>query len=121
MPKADSDTSTKPVHRLPADTYEVFCPDDAMEPRYTKGNIAGVSPGTPAEKDDGIYFQVAVPGQEPAQFMKTLISLDDETLRVCQYDPEKELTFAREDVLFVHKVVYYICISPEEVRSMRSN
>jgi phage repressor protein C with HTH and peptisase S24 domain len=88
------------------DAYEITIADRSMEPRYRPGYIAHVTPRLPPKEGCDVYFKIATAGgSAPKTYVKTLVSIDDQDLRVSQLAPKRTLTFPRKDVVLVHAVI----------------
>jgi hypothetical protein len=100
-----------------ADAYDVIVPDRTMEPRFNEGYILNVSPSTIPRKGDDVFIELAPKsGSVPKIYVKALVALDKNTVRLLQLNPKKTLTVQRKDVLALHKVVGAWAISPERMR-----
>jgi phage repressor protein C with HTH and peptisase S24 domain len=88
------------------DAYAVYVIGDSMLERYRHGELVYVHPYAPVRRDDDCVIQiVGGEGEPPHGFVKRFISMDDRQLKVTQLNPKKVLTFARNRVLAVHRIV----------------
>lgn len=88
------------------DAYAVYVIGDSMLERYRHGEIVYVHPYAPVRKDDDCVIQVASgEGEPPHGFVKRFVSMDDKHLKVLQLNPRKFMTFPRERVLAVHRII----------------
>lgn len=94
-----------PISSVP-DAYAVRVSGDSMEPRYFSGETVFVHPRMPVKKGDWILLQAGEKGSQETQgYIKRLVSIDDRRVVVEQLNPKKEITFPRERVVTVHKIV----------------
>lgn len=89
------------------DAYAVRVVGESMTPRYEPGEVVYVHPRMPVKKGDYILAQVAEDGSEGniMGYVKRLVSIDDRKLVVEQLHPKREMTFPRNRVRSVHKIV----------------
>lgn len=89
------------------DAYAVYVTGDSMVERFKHGEVVYVHPYEPYKKDDDVVIQVQATEASPVVgYIKRFVSMDDRTLKVRQLNPKKVMTFARNTVLAVHKVVF---------------
>lgn len=89
------------------DAYAVYVVGESMEPRYEPGEIVFVHPRLPVRRGDYVLVQVAQDENDGLieGFIKKFESISDATLVVSQFNPKKEIRFARNRVRAVHKIV----------------
>lgn len=94
------------LHGVP-DAYAVYVIGNSMVERFQHGEVVYVHPYEPYEFDDDVVVQIqATDGGPVVGYIKRFISMDDRTLKVRQLNPKKVLTFARNTVMKVHKIVF---------------
>jgi phage repressor protein C with HTH and peptisase S24 domain len=94
------------LHRVP-DAYAVYVRGDSMLERFKHGEVVYVHPYEPYKKDDDVVIQVqATEAGVVVGYIKRFVSMDDRSLKVRQLHPKKLLTFPRNTVVAVHKVVF---------------
>jgi phage repressor protein C with HTH and peptisase S24 domain len=87
--------------------YGIQVNGDTMSPRFKDGEIVIVDPALRAKKGDDVVVQIVNkdnPECGPIAYVKTLVSLDTDKLKLSQYLPEKELVFESSEVLAVHPI-----------------
>jgi phage repressor protein C with HTH and peptisase S24 domain len=88
------------------DAYAVYVVGDTMLERYQHGEVVYVHPYLPVRKNDDCVIHIdAGDGGPPHGFVKRFVSMDEKTLKVRQLNPQKTLTFPRNKVLHVHRIV----------------
>lgn len=88
------------------DAYAVYVVGDSMLERFQHGEVVYVHPYVPVRKNDDCVIQISTgDGQPPIGYIKRFVSYDDKTLRVRQLNPPKVLTFPREKVISLHRIV----------------
>jgi len=88
------------------DAYAVYIVGDSMLERYQHGEVVYVHPYMPVRKNDDCVVQiVSGDGEPPHGFVKRFLSFDDKFLKVLQLNPRKTLTFAKDKVLAVHRIL----------------
>ncbi|MET4197249.1 phage repressor protein C with HTH and peptisase S24 domain [Bradyrhizobium sp. LA3.X] len=88
------------------DAYAVYVIGDSMLERYQHGEIVFVHPYAPVRKDDDCVVQISMgDGEPPHGFVKRFVSMDDHQLKVRQLNPKKVLTWPRNRVIAVHRIV----------------
>lgn len=86
--------------------YIVEFTGDSMEPRYFAGEQGHVHPRRAVRSGDFVVAQIAsAEGEPPLAYVKQFVSMDAARLVLRQYNPPKELSFSREQVVSVHKIV----------------
>lgn len=94
------------LHRVP-DAYAVYVRGDSMLERFKHGEVVYVHPYEPYKKDDDVVIQVQTADDAPVVgYVKRFVSMDDRTLKVMQLHPRKMLSFPRNTVIAIHKVVF---------------
>lgn len=94
------------LHRVP-DAYAVYVRGNSMLERFKHGEVVYVHPYEPYKKDDDVVIQVqATEAGVVVGYIKRFVSMDDRSLKVRQLHPKKLLTFPRNTVVAVHKVVF---------------
>ena len=94
-----------PVAAVP-DAYAVRVVGESMEPRYFSSEIVYVHPRMPVKKGDFILAQITDNGGGDVMgYVKRLVSIDDRKLVVEQLNPKREISFPRDRVKSVHKIV----------------
>lgn len=79
-----------------------------MLERYRRGEKVYVLPCSPVQKDDDIVIWLGASGGQPSYgYIRRLVSMDDEHVRVLQLNPRKVLTFPRQDVDDMHRVIMW--------------
>ena len=84
--------------------YAVYVVGDSMAPRIQAGEIAFVHPGLPYKAGDLVVVQFENDGNKTA-IVKEFVALSDEAVSLSQYSPEQNLSFPREGLLSIHKIV----------------
>lgn len=89
------------------EAYAVYVVGDSMEPRYKPGEIVYVHPYKPIKKGACVVAQIAGDNDDGTIecYIKEFVSNNEKTLRLKQYNPEKELRFAKAKVKAVHLIV----------------
>jgi phage repressor protein C with HTH and peptisase S24 domain len=86
--------------------YAVYVMDSTMEEALRQGYVAFVNPHLPVRKDDEVVIQVTFDaGDCVYAFVRRFVSMDDKVVRVRQLNPPKVITYARKDVVAVHRIV----------------
>lgn len=100
------DTEAPPKLADVPDAYAVYVIGDSMLERYRHGEVVYVHPYMPVRKDDDCVVQIkASDGDAPVGYIKRFISMDDKTLKLLQLNPRKTLTFPRNQVMAVHRII----------------
>lgn len=81
--------------------YAVYVNGTSMEPAYRHGELCYVDPSRPPRPGQDVVVQL----QDGRGFVKTLQRRTASAIEVLQYNPERRLTFAAEEVQFVHLIV----------------
>jgi phage repressor protein C with HTH and peptisase S24 domain len=88
------------------DAYAVSIVGDSMEPRYEAGEVVFVNPHVPIRKNDYVVIQIIVEGPDvPAAYVKRFVKLTEYELVVSQFNPPKEISFARDSLVSVHRII----------------
>lgn len=87
------------------DAYAVYVDGESMSPRYEPRDTVWVHPGKPARSGDDVIVQIEGTGS-PRGYIKRFVGWSDKTLRLRQFNPDKELTFPKSKVVSVHPVVF---------------
>lgn len=88
------------------DAYAVFVSGESMEPRYFSGEAVFVNPHLPIRRDDFVVAQIRGPsGDLPRGYVKRFVRMTESRLVLAQYNPVKELTFPRAQVVSVHRII----------------
>lgn len=94
------------LHSVP-DAYAVYVRGDSMLERFRHGEVVYVHPYEPYKFDDDVVIQIQkTDGGPVVGYIKRFVSFDDRSLKVRQLNPKKVLTFPRNTVVAVHKVVF---------------
>lgn len=94
------------LHSVP-DAYAVYVIGNSMVERFKHGEVVYVHPYEPYKSDDDVVIQIqATDGGPVVGYIKRFVSMDDKSLKVRQLNPKKVLTFARNTVMTVHKIVF---------------
>lgn len=89
------------------DAYAVYVIGDSMQPVFRPGHVLIVNPHLPPNPQDDVVIQITRDhGATVEGYTKRFLSMDDETVKVCQFNPEKTLTFPRSQVVAIHTVCY---------------
>ncbi len=89
-----------------AGAYAVYVAGESMEPRYFDGEIVFVNPVKRVRRGDFVVAQIQVEEHGPIMaYVKRFIRWNAQELVLAQYNPEKELHFAADQVVTVHLVV----------------
>lgn len=86
------------------DGFAVFVYGDSMVPRYFAGEKVYVHPHRPIARGDFCVIQIGNPIPECA-YVKRFVSMDDKKVRLEQYNPPKEITFPREEIHSMGRIV----------------
>jgi len=88
------------------DAYAVYVVGDSMLERYQDGEIVYVHPYAPVRKKDYCVIQISKgDGESSYGFVKRFISMDDHQLKVEQLNPKKIITWSRNRVIAVHRII----------------
>lgn len=85
--------------------FGMYVVGSSMEPVYRQGDTLLVHPHLPANSgDDVLVVKLDGNGQHDA-LVKTLVSSDDNRIRVRQYNPEEEFDIPRSDIHGIYSIV----------------
>ena len=88
------------------DAYAVYVIGDTMLERYRHGEVVYVHPYLPVREGDDCVIQIsAEEGQKPIGYIKRFVSMDEHRVKVLQLNPRKTLTFPKNKVVAVHRIV----------------
>lgn len=88
------------------DAYAVYVIGDSMLERFQHGEVVYVHPYMPVRQNDDCVVQISMgDGEPPHGFIKRFVSLDDKKLKLLQLNPRQFLTFPRDRVLAIHRIV----------------
>ncbi len=89
-----------------AEAYAVYVAGESMEPRYFDGEIVFVNPVKRVRRGDFVVAQIQAEEHGPRlAYVKRFVRWNSQVLVLSQYNPEKELHFAAEQVVSVHLAV----------------
>jgi len=96
-----------PVLANVANAYAVFVSGESMEPRYFAGETVYVHPGKPVRKGHFVVVQVrGEEGHPPSGYVKQFVAWTPSRLILRQFNPDQEMTFERDEVISVHRIVF---------------
>lgn len=97
-----------PELRNVANAYAVYVSGESMVPSFKPGQTAWVNPNITARPGDDVVVQVAPEheGDAPEGFIKELVRKTPSKLILKQYNPDKSIEFALDDVVSIHVVVF---------------
>lgn len=87
------------------DAYAVYVDGVSMVPRYEPRDTVWVHPGKPPRAGDDVVVQIEG-GDVPRGYIKRFVGWTDKSLRLHQFNPEREISFPRGKVVSVHPVVF---------------
>ncbi len=101
------------VQRLPGPStlseeegaYGLEVVGESMLNRYRPREIVWVDPRRSVHRGDNAVFQVRMPNGELHAFIKEFVRFSDGQVIACQYNPEAELKWDRDDVEAIHLIV----------------
>lgn len=104
------DTICPPGLENVPDAYAVNIDGDSMFPRFKSGETAIVHPGRPPRRGDDVVVQIANKnhGEPPHGYVKEFLGWSGSKLKLGQFNPHREITFSRDDVISVHKIVFRV-------------
>jgi phage repressor protein C with HTH and peptisase S24 domain len=86
--------------------YALYVRGTSMEERYFNGEIVFVDPHRPCHKGHFVVAQIAgEEGDPPGGYIKRFVSYDARQLKLEQLNPRKILTFPRQKVAAVHRII----------------
>ncbi len=83
------------------DAFAVFVSGDSMKPKYKNGDLVYVHPTRSIVKNRYVLVETT----EHKGFIKQFVNWQEDSLVVHQFNPEKEIVIAKEDVLRVMLVI----------------
>lgn len=91
------------------DAFAMYVVNDSMEPRYRQGDLLLIHPQRPVRPGRDVLVVFAAEDGEQRAWVKELVSLDSERLRLRQLNPAQDLEIPRERIRNLHLVVgvYY--------------
>ena len=91
------------------DAFAMYVVNDSMEPRYRQGDLLLIHPQRPVRPGRDVLVVFAAEDGEQRAWVKELVSLDSERLRLRQLNPAQDLEIPRERIRDLHLVVgvYY--------------
>ena len=100
------DVFAPPVLSSVSEAYAVYVAGESMEPRYFDGEIVFVNPLKRVRRGDFVVAQIQAEEHGPKlAYVKRFVRWNAQVLVLSQYNPEKELHFAANQVVSVHLVV----------------
>ena len=85
--------------------YAVYVMDNTMQEALRQGYVAYVNPHVPVRKDDEVVIQANFDKDCTVAWVRRFVSMDDKVVKVRQLNPPKVLTYARKDVVAIHRIV----------------
>lgn len=85
--------------------YGIEVIGDSMTRRYKPGEIVWVNPVRAVHKGDCAVLHVRQPNGELHAYVKEYVGHSNGHVVVCQYNPEREIQFDREEVEAIHLIV----------------
>lgn len=89
------------------DVYALYVVGESMWPRFRDGELIYISASRPVRIGDDVIL--CLPGERPGEpercFVKTLTGRRADVIEVEQYNPPGRLTFARSNILRLHRVL----------------
>lgn len=86
--------------------YAVVVLGETMEPRYFDGEVVYVDPFRRVRTGDFVVAQVRDEKETQLKiYIKRLLRRNNVELVLCQFNPEKEMTFPHDSVKSVHQIV----------------
>lgn len=83
------------------DAFAIYVFSDSMEPRYYRGELVYVHPGRPAEPHRDCVIEM----KNGDAFIKRLVRVSPEKIRVLQYNPPQERELACCDIKVIYAVI----------------
>jgi len=104
--------TSEPVEYIPCppglarvrDAYALIVTGSSMEPRYEAGDVVFLNPHRPPRQGDHVVIQEAREGGTIVTIKRFERWVDD-ALITTQYSPLREVRFARDQVVAVHRVL----------------
>lgn len=89
--------------------YAFYVTGDSMEPAYLHGELLVADPSKPCRVGDRVNISVKAPDHEGAEermsYVKELVRRQPDKVTVKQFNPPKELTFATDRILSMHRIL----------------
>lgn len=85
--------------------YGLYIEGDSMEPQFEHGALILVDPGRKPRPGDRVVLVLVKDGGEEISYVKQLVRIASDRVIVRQFNPPKELEFAREIVKSVERVL----------------
>lgn len=89
--------------------YAVYIDGESMAPRFRPGETAWVHPTKPARRGDDVVVQIHRDrdddGAPPRGFVKEFVGWTSSKLLLRQFNPDRQIEFAREQVASVHPII----------------
>ena len=76
--------------------FAVYVVGESMEPRYEQGDMILVHPSRPVKRDDDVLLLSQQEDGSAAALIKRLVSWNEQSWIVKQYNPPKEITLPRQ-------------------------
>jgi len=86
------------------DAYAVYVDGDSMWPRLGSRDTVWAHPGKSARPGDDVVVQIGKNGVPQRGYVKRFVGWTEKKLRLQQFNPAKELTFDRKDVISIHPI-----------------
>ncbi|NPU23987.1 S24 family peptidase [Bradyrhizobium denitrificans] len=89
------------------EAYAVYVVGESMEPVFRPGYICCVNPHLPPRPGDDVVIQLSSDNDMTRiAYIKRLVSMNERELKVCQFNPQKTISFPRKLVKEVHRVMW---------------
>ncbi|OAB57512.1 hypothetical protein AY599_23590 [Leptolyngbya valderiana BDU 20041] len=98
-----------PVLDRVRDAYALIVTGDSMVPRYEAGDMIAVHPYRPVRQGDHVVIQEAIEGGTRVS-IKRFEKIDETHIHATQYNPPAHVTFRRDQVMAMHRV-----LTPNEI------
>ncbi len=85
--------------------FGMYVVGDSMEPAYRQGDMILVHPHKPANKGDDVLVVKADGNGKHEALVKALVSMDDNTVRLKQWNPASEFSIHRGQIFGVYVIV----------------
>ncbi len=85
--------------------YAVIVVDDSMEPRYYAGEVAQINPHRPCQPGNFVIVQTESQNGERDYLIKRLVRRTAKTVRLAQFNPDKEFDLPTAIVKAIHRIV----------------
>ncbi len=88
------------------DSYGFYVMDDSMAPRYPNGELCLIHPHRPPRPGDDVVIRLTgKDGDTPKAYLRRFLRQSEEEIVCEQFNPPTEVSFPRERVQSVHKVM----------------